>query len=76
MREIAPPRAFAWWSTLADALLDLNLRAEAKQAAEQARAHADAGERERATQLRVDGRYRARRRNRWPEVPYREGARR
>jgi tetratricopeptide (TPR) repeat protein len=52
MRDVAPPRAFAWWSALADALLDLNLRSEAKHAANQAYAHAaGAGERERATQL-------------------------
>jgi tetratricopeptide (TPR) repeat protein len=44
MREIAPLRAFAYWSALADALLDLGRRGEARQAAGEARAHAANGE--------------------------------
>jgi hypothetical protein len=52
MRQIAPSRAFAWWSALADALLDLDRRGEAKQAAAEAHAHAGSdAERERATEL-------------------------
>jgi tetratricopeptide (TPR) repeat protein len=52
MKEVAPARAFAWWSALANALLELNRRAEAKSAAIQAQAHAATGEeRDHATQL-------------------------
>jgi tetratricopeptide (TPR) repeat protein len=52
MRQIAPARAFAWWSALADALVGLDRRGEAKQAAAQAHAHAGStAERERATEL-------------------------
>jgi tetratricopeptide (TPR) repeat protein len=52
MRQIAPARAFAWWTALADALLDLDRRAEARQAAAEAHAHATSdAERDRATQL-------------------------
>ena len=52
MRHVAPARAFAWWSALAGALLDLDRRAEARQAATEAHtlAASDA-ERARATQL-------------------------
>ena len=52
MRQVAPARAFAWWSALADALLDLDRRAEARQAAAEARTHAASDtERARAAQL-------------------------
>ena len=52
MRQIAPARAFAYWSSMADALLDLDRRAEAKQAVAEARAHAASNEeREHAAQL-------------------------
>ena len=52
MRQIGPTRAFAYWSSMADALLDLDRRAEAKQAAAQAHTHATSDEeREHATQL-------------------------
>jgi tetratricopeptide (TPR) repeat protein len=52
MRRIAPARAFAWWSALADALMDLDRRGEARQAAAQAQAHAgNTAEQERAAQL-------------------------
>jgi tetratricopeptide (TPR) repeat protein len=52
MRQVAPARAFAWWTALADVLLDLGRRTEAKQAAAAAHAHATTDdERERATQL-------------------------
>ena len=52
MRQVAPARAFAWWTALADALLDLDRRAEAKQAAAEAHAHATSDtERDRATKL-------------------------
>jgi tetratricopeptide (TPR) repeat protein len=52
MRQIAPARAFAYWSAIADALLDLDRRAEAKQAVAEARAHAASNEeREHAAQL-------------------------
>jgi tetratricopeptide (TPR) repeat protein len=52
MRQISPTRAFAWWSSLADALIDLDRRGEAKQAAAEAHAHAGSdAERERATEL-------------------------
>jgi tetratricopeptide (TPR) repeat protein len=52
MREVAPVRAFAYWSALADALLDLNRRSEAKQAIARAAAVASTvGERYRAVEL-------------------------
>jgi tetratricopeptide (TPR) repeat protein len=52
MRQIASARAFAWWTAMADALLDLDRRAEAKQAAAEAHAHAASDEeRERAAEL-------------------------
>jgi tetratricopeptide (TPR) repeat protein len=52
MGHVAPARAFAWWCALADSLLDLNRRAEAKQAAVEARSHAlNRDESERAAQL-------------------------
>jgi tetratricopeptide (TPR) repeat protein len=52
MREVPPARAFAYWSSLADALLDLDRRAEAKAAAFQAHEHAGTEEeRSRAVQL-------------------------
>jgi len=52
MKGVAPARAFAYWAALSDGLLDLDRRAEAREAAIAARAHAaDAGERERAAQL-------------------------
>ena len=52
MRQVAPARAFAWWSALADALLDLDRRAEARQAAAEAHTHAASDtERARAAQL-------------------------
>ena len=44
MRQVAPARAFAWWSALADALLSLDRRAEAREAAVQARSHAGSPE--------------------------------
>ena len=52
MRHIAPTRAFTYWTSMADALLDLDRRAEAKQAAAQAHMYASSDEeREHATQL-------------------------
>ena len=52
MREVPQGRAFAYWTSLADALLDLDRRAEAKEAAGQAREHAATGEeRSRAVRL-------------------------
>uniref|UniRef100_Q027J8 Uncharacterized protein n=1 Tax=Solibacter usitatus (strain Ellin6076) TaxID=234267 RepID=Q027J8_SOLUE len=52
MREVAPARAFTWWSALADALLSLDRRVEAKQAAVEARTHAGSSEeRDHAGQL-------------------------
>jgi hypothetical protein len=52
MRQVAPSRAFAWWTALADALIDLDRRTEAKQAAQEALAHAASGEeREHAAQI-------------------------
>ena len=52
MRQIAAKRAFDYWSALADALIDLDRRSEAKQAAAEAYAHAGSdAEREHATQL-------------------------
>jgi len=44
MRRIAPFRAFAYWIALADCNLDLDRRAEARQAALQAREHAASNE--------------------------------
>ena len=52
MRQVAPARAYAWWSAMADALLSLGRRAEAKEAAIQARSHAgNSEERDHAAQL-------------------------
>jgi tetratricopeptide (TPR) repeat protein len=52
MRQVAPPRAFAWWSALGDALLSLDRRAEAREAAVQAqRSAGSAEERDHAAQL-------------------------
>jgi len=52
MREISPVRAFAYWTALGDALLDLNRRAEARQAVARAAAvAATAAERRRAAEL-------------------------
>ncbi|MCU1234095.1 MAG: hypothetical protein JWP63_2062 [Candidatus Solibacter sp.] len=52
MQEISPRRAYAWWSALGNALVDLNRRDEARHAATQARAHAATpAERDRAAQL-------------------------
>jgi tetratricopeptide (TPR) repeat protein len=52
MRQIGTARAFAYWSSMADALLDLDRRAEAKQAAAEAHAHAAGDEeRQRAAEL-------------------------
>jgi tetratricopeptide (TPR) repeat protein len=52
MRRVTPARAFVWWTALAGALLDLDRRAEAKQAAAEAHTHAASDtERARATQL-------------------------
>jgi tetratricopeptide (TPR) repeat protein len=52
MRQVGPTRAFAYWSSMADALLDLDRRAEAKQAAAEAHAHAAGDEeRQRAAEL-------------------------
>ncbi len=52
MRQVAPGRAFAWWSVLADALLSLDRRPEARAAAAEARAHTGSSEeRDHAAQL-------------------------
>jgi len=52
MRQVAPARAFAWWSVLADALLSLDRRTEAREAAAEARAHAgSSAESDHAAQL-------------------------
>ena len=52
MREIAPERAFAYWSAMADALLDLGRREEARQAAARASTVASTdAERTRAAEL-------------------------
>ena len=52
MRKIDAKRAFAYWSAMADAYLDLNRRDEAKEAAGKAREHAaNTGERDRAIEL-------------------------
>jgi tetratricopeptide (TPR) repeat protein len=52
MREVAPARAYAWWSAMADALLSLGRRAEAKEAAVQAQTYAGSPEeRDRAARL-------------------------
>ena len=52
MREVAPARAFAYWSALSDALLDLGRRPDAKQAAARAAAFASTDtERGRAAEL-------------------------
>jgi tetratricopeptide (TPR) repeat protein len=52
MRKIAPLRAFAYWSALADALLDLDRRGEARQAGAEARVRAaNSEEREHAATL-------------------------
>ena len=52
MREIAPARAFAYWSALSDALLDLGRRAESKQAVARAAAFASTeAEHDRAAEL-------------------------
>jgi hypothetical protein len=52
MRTVAPARAYAYWTALADACNELGRRSEAKEAAQRAVAHAlTAGERARAENL-------------------------